>query len=394
MAKKDAQTLELRQSQFLIGSKSHPNKLWPIPLHASDNSLPKIFDRRTMIAPLHDETILLNEGGHGQYIVNYDTPLRQKLIKQVETGKLAQTDRLRLLLESTLLMRTEHMPTAEIIEFLQAFSNETKQPVWDIIGLAIGDLKRFVESDEAAESGLKKLANNISLQLVDSLGWEEQPGESEETSKLRGNILGLAIYGENQAVITQAIKKYDEAKNDINQLNGELRALILIAVVRHSGYKNIIDDLLKVHDTTTNSELQEDITAGITNTKNPTEIKKLLNIMANSKKVRPQNAVHWLIYLFRNRYARQATWKWMQDNWKWIESTYGDDKSYEIFPRFAGSILSNQKELEEYKAFFTPLLKEPSLKRTIKIGMGEITARADWIEKDKAEVLIALKKLL
>ncbi len=393
VSKKDEKTLKLHQSEFLIGGKSDPKKLWPIPLHASDKKLPKIFDTKDMSVEVSSDDVLINSGGHGQYIVNYDSDLRQKLINRTKAGDLPQTDRLRLLMESTLLMRTDHMETADIVDVLSAFSHEDKQPVWDIMGLAISDLRQFVTDNEKAEAGLKKLARNISSQLADSLGWDEKPDESEAVSKLRGNVLALAIYGENKKVIKEAIKRYDEAKDDVNKLNGEIRSLILTATVRHGGYKNIIDDLLKAHDKTHNSELQEDIATGLTSTKNPEEIKKLLDIMADSKKVRPQNAVHWLVYLFRNRYGRKQTWEWMRENWDWVEKTYGDDKSYEIFPRIAGSILNTHEELEEYKTFFKPLLKEPSLKRTINIGISEITARAEWIEKDKAKLLEALKKL-
>ncbi len=391
--KKDNKTLELHQSEFLIGGKSNPKKLSPIPLHASDEKLPKIFDQKEMVVDIQSDDILINSGGHGQYIVNYDSNLRQNLINKIKSGTLPQTDRLRLLLESTLLMRTDHMKTAGTVELLDAFSNEDKQPVWDIIGLAISDLRQFVVDDEKAEAGLKKLARHISNKLAESLGWEQQLDESEETSKLRGNVLALAIYGENPEVIQQAIKLYEANKNDINKLNGELRSLILTAAVRHGGYKNIVDDLLKAHASTHNSELQEDIAIGLTSTKNSAKITKLLNIMSDSKKVRPQNAVHWFVYLFRNRYGRKQAWQWLRDNWVWVEKTYGDDKSYEIFPRIAGSILSTHKELEEYKDFFKPLLKEPSLKRSINIGISEISARAEWIEKDKAEVVKTLQAL-
>jgi len=53
--------------------------------------------------------------------------------------------------------------------------------------------------------------------------------------------------------------------------------------------------------------------------------------------------------------------------------------------------MDSQKWLEEYVEFFEPMISEPSLKRTIQIGIKEIRARVDWRERDEAEIIYWFK---
>jgi aminopeptidase N len=98
--------------------------------------------------------------------------------------------------------------------------------------------------------------------------------------------------------------------------------------------------------------------------------------------VRPQDVARWYIYLLTNRHAKKATWKWLTSNWKWIEKNFGSDKSYDNYPRYSASAFSTNDWLKEYKAFFGPLKKEPSLTRNIELGTEEIKTRIAWQKRD------------
>lgn len=387
-------TLNIKQSQFLIGETGDPKKLWPIPLHSNSADIPPMLVEKQLTTTINNPNVLINSGGYGQFIVNYDTQLRKKIISSIQNNAIQPVDRLRLLLETTLLMRTSHLSTSELVPLLQVYASEKRQPVWDIISLSISDLKRFTEDHSQAEAGLKKLTRKLTANLYESIGWEPQANESEETTKLRGNILGLALFAEHPDTIEKALRIYQGAKHNISLIDGELRSLILSAAVKYSNDSDeVVSHLLQAHQATHDSEIQEDITGGLTSTKDPKIIANLLRIMVDNEQVRSQNAVHWFIYLLRNQYGRTQTWKWLQHNWQWVEKTYGTDKSYDIFPRIAGSILSTKEQLDEYTTFFAPLLKEVSLKRAIEIGTKEISSRVRWIESDKEAVITTLSDL-
>ena len=77
------------------------------------------------------------------------------------------------------------------------------------------------------------------------------------------------------------------------------------------------------------------------------------------------------------------TWQWLRDNWSWIEESFGSDKSYDAFPRYAGSVLMTAQELKEYKEFFSPLRSRvlefisDGAKKRLPI---ELVRQADFVE--------------
>lgn len=389
--KRDGASYHLSQSQFLVGNNVSSKKQWPIPLYATDSSVPSLLEQKSVTFD-NQQPLQFNKGGFGQYIVNYDTLSREYLLQKIQT--LNTIDRVRFLLETTLLMRTDYLATDTLINTLQAYEGEHSQPVWEIMSYAISDLKKFVEHDKLAEAGLKKLVKTLSAEQYKQLGWVEKDSESSGARKLRADIIGLSLYSESEDAISHALSLYDAHNDDIVQINGELRGLVLVAAVRHhKDQRKVIDALLKIHDTTTNSELQEDIITGLSGTNNPKVIAELLEIMKDASRVRPQNAVHWYIYCLRNKHGKSLAWQWIQDNWDWVKATYGSDKSYDIFPRVLGTILNTSQELEEYSQFFKQFENEPALARTISIAKGEIKARAEWIEQDKNDVIKKLRQL-
>lgn len=390
---KDPEGYTLQQSEFLLGTKPDETKTWPLLLLANSENTPQLMQEKELSIKANTP-LQLNIGGKAQYIVNYDKGSRDALIRKIAEQKLGVVDRLRLLLETTLLMRSPHLASAELIALLEAYEHEASQPVWDMVGFSFGTLKIFVEHDEKAEEGLKKLAQKLARKEFQRLGLNKKDGEPESDAKLRATVAGLSIYGENQVVVQQALDVYSKHKNSIEEIDGETRSLILTAAVRYSDDpQKVVNHLLKLHDTTQSSELQEDIISGLTGTKDISVIKQLLEIMTDSQRVRPQNAVHWFIYCLRNRYGRNATWQWVQDNWQWVEDTYGSDKSYDIFPTALGSALNTIQQLKEYGSFFTPMMHDASLKRAITIGKSEIAARAEWLQQDKEAVLATLRDL-
>src|SRR5690606_12176179 len=126
----------------------------------------------------------------------------------------------------------------------------------------------------------------------------------------------------------------------------ELRPTILCSVVRHGDHE-IVDTLLKAHTETASSELKNDICAALSCTRDATSINKLLSVIKDSSIVRPQDSFRWFIYLARGRESRQATWEWLQHNWDWVEETFGGDKSYDDYPRYAASALVTGQQLQE-----------------------------------------------
>jgi aminopeptidase N len=388
----EGSSLHLSQSQFFVGPHQPSDALWPIPLNSSDASLPALLEAKEQTIVREATTPLrLNMGDSAHFITHYDDALLARLMNEIENEALGALDRVQLLHEQTLLARAGVISSAKLIPLLEVLKNETTEPVWDIMSLAIGELKKFVEGDETAETKLRQLAGTLARQQFEKLGWQAIEGEDETTTKLRTTIIGLMIYSQDEHVLATAKKLYDE--QSLEQLDPELRSLIIGAVVRYNSSETIINSLLDTYKTTQLSELQQDIASGLTSTKDEATVKQLLALITDGTTVRHQDVARWFVWLIRNRDGRTLAWSWVRDNWDWIEKTFGSDKSYDDYPRYAAGALVTRAQLEEYKAFFMPLQDIPALTRVIAIGIGEIEGRVELIERDSATVRDALAKL-
>jgi aminopeptidase N len=384
--------LHLSQKQFFVGPHELSDKLWPIPLNSSASDAPEIMETKELsFKHAESSPIRFNMGDTAHFITHYDASALAELVQQVKAGSLTPLDRLQLLHEQTLLARGNEITSAEIVPLLDAYKTETTEAVWDIISIAIGELKKFVEGDETSEVKLRKLAADLAREQYNRLGWTEVKGESESDTKMRATIIGTMLYGEDEDAIEKALDLY--TSTPIKDLDPELRALIIGTAVRHGNDENIFDALIEEYKKTSSGDLQQDIASGLTSSKDPHKLAELLALILDEKTVRTQDVARWFVWTIRNRYGREVAWQWVQDNWAWIKKTFGGDKSYDDFPRYSAVGLVTREQLEEYRTFFTPMQSEPALKRVIAMGISEIEGRVELIERDSAAVREALTKL-
>lgn len=385
---RDDEHIKLNQQQFFIGPHGESDREWPVPLDADDNSAPKLMNNREITWPSKNP-IRLNRQDTAHFITNYDELSRQQLIDQIADGTLDTIGRVQLLDEATLLVRGGLMTTDQLIPLIQAYRHESLEHVWDIISLALAELRKFVEADKEAEAKLRQFSAWMAEEQYKRLGWDAKEGEPEEDTKLRSIIIGLTLYGEVPEALAKAKELFASAP--LEKLDPELRALVISSVARYDDSGKVVDDLLDAYTKTQSPDLKQDICIGLTSTRIPEKISLLLDSMKDPEVIRPQDVFRWFVYLIRMRESREPSWQWVRDNWDWVDKTFSGDKSYDDFPRYSASGLVTRKQFEEYKEFFEPKKNIPALSRVIAIGISEIDGRVTLIEKDQAGVIAALK---
>lgn len=382
--------ITLEQEQFFIGAHNGSDKLWPIPLGALDDAFPRLLSEKTLtVTPTPGASLVFNHDSTAHYITHYSPELLSAVLE--ELPDLGDIDRLKILNEYTLLAQAELISSAELIELLSHYVGETTEAVWGIMSLALNELKKFVETDKAAEDKLRQLSGTLARREYERLGWEAKANESDSDTKLRSIIIGHMLYSEDSDVLATAQQLYDTTP--VAEMDPNLRIGIMAAAVRAHSPETVIDDLLTLHNETTSSELREDIVAALTSTKNPEEVKRLLALIKDTSVVRSQDVLRWFIWLLRNRYGRRDSWQWIRQEWPWLEETFGSDKSYDIYPRYIASSLLTKEELKEYIEFFTPLSDQAALKRNIEVGITELSHRVKLVEQDGPAVRQALLDL-
>ncbi|HSH18159.1 MAG TPA: M1 family metallopeptidase [Candidatus Saccharimonadales bacterium] len=360
------------------------DRLWPTPLFATpDTTLPeRLVDAQLTCRVDEQGFIRVNSGARGHYIVNYtNLEHRTAIVEQVRTGQLSNAERLMLLNDSSMLARAGHQSYGDTLQLLEAYGQESSDPVWDIISLIIGETRRFIDLDPALEDRIKAFIRKLIVKQYERLGWDERQDDSPADQKLRATIIGLGSYAEDPAITERALKAFAQYQDNPAGLSSEIRAIVFGVPIKQ-GDTDAFEYLLKLHDSTHNSDLKADISAALTATRSKEQAEKLLARLKDPKLVKPQDADRWLVYLMRNRYVRETAWDWMVAEWPWIEETYKNDKSYDYMPRYAAGGCNTREWAEKYKAFFEPKQDQIVLKRNILIGIEEIDNRIKWLERD------------
>lgn len=284
-----------------------------------------------------------------------------------------------------MLARAGLQSYADTLRLLEAYDDENSDPVWDIMSLIVGETRRFIDLDESLEESIKAYIRQLIILQYSRLGWEPKGGESAADQKLRATIIGLGAYSDDPGITARALKAFTDYQKKPGTVSSEIRAIVFGVPVK-KGDDTAFDYLLRLHDTTNNSDLKGDAAGALTTTHSPKQATKLLDRLKDSKLVKPQDVDRWLVYLMRNRYTRETAWQWMVDNWSWLEETFKNDKSYDYLPRYAAGSCNTPEWAQRYKDFFTPKLDQIVLKRNILIGIEEIDNRVKWMQRDLSAV--------
>ena len=379
----------LSQERFFIGEHQPSDALWPIPLFANQPLDVKILNQKEATISI-EKPLQLNCGLSAHFVTKYDESTREYLLKNIT--ELPTLDKICILQDATILARAGFENSASLLPLALSLKTETNEKVFGMAAGALTELRKFVDDNDAARDSLKKISGEFARATFEELGWDEKAGESDDDRERRTTALSLMMYSEDKEVLNEAKTRFDN--NKLEDLPTEIRALIISANVRHFEMSEMIENLFGTYKNTPSNDLQNDIAIGLTSTKNPETAEKILTNIKDSNIIRPQDASRWFVYLIRTRENRQIAWNWLKENWAWVEGTFGEDKSYDDFIRYAATALLTPNELNDFRQFFEPMENIPALARTIKLGITEISARAELIERDKADVLSALQTTL
>ena len=382
-------TAILSQERFFIGEHQPSDALWPIPLFANQPLDVKILNQKETTVSI-EKPLQLNCGLSAHFVTKYDESSREYLLKNIT--ELPTLDKICILQDVTILARAGFENSASLLPLALSLKTETNEKVFGMAAGALTELRKFVDDNDAARDSLKKISGEFAHATFKELDWDEKAGESDDDRERRTTALSLMIYSEDKEVLNEAKTRFDS--NKLEDLPTEIRALIISANVRHFETPEMIENLFAAYKDTPSNDLQNDIAIGLTSTKNPETAEKILANIKDSNIIRPQDASRWFVYLIRTRESRQIAWNWLKENWAWVEDTFGEDKSYDDFIRYAATALLTPNELDDFRQFFEPMENIPALARTIKLGITEISARVELIERDKADVLSALQTTL
>jgi aminopeptidase N len=375
----DVSDKHLKQERFYLNpaAKKEP-ATWPIPLLAVEPITPDILNtgEQNFQEKVSGE-FLLNHGRTSFFRVVYDPKHLENLAEAVKAGRLNELDRLGLLADSFEAAKAGYGSTIDSLKLLEAYSDEDSTVVWDIISGAIGSI-RMVMDDEAVRDALKPYVRELAAKQVERLGWNEKSSDSHFDRLLRPTVLGLSSWGENQAVVKEALKRF-QTMTKPEDIHPDLRGVVYGTAARTGGQAEF-DKLLSMHNASKNSEEKVTLASALTGFEQPALIKRALAEIT-AENVRLQDAPYWIAYSFMNRHAKRLTWDWLKANWGWLKDNIGQDLSFFRMPIYAGRSFSDESFLPEFKEFFTSNMG-PAFDRPIKQAIETIQWQAAWKQRD------------
>lgn len=382
--------LSLSQERFLITDNGlvtdEQNHTWPIPLLASQELPINILGDTSADLTIAGEVPIFNQYGSGHYLVKYaNTQDQARIINAVKERTVPSQSRINILNDMLLMARRGDISLTSILDLINQCGGEPRDAVWALICQTIGLSDMLTEGNDSTKAQINRLKVSLAQNPHSKLGWDDKPDDDPNTKHLRQTMLSLMIGGEDQQTIDKCIQLYNSAKN-IEALPAEQRGLIIGAVVRHDPDVNI-DQLINSYKQSPDPDIQTSISSALCSARNADHIDQIIEkALGADGFVRPQDIFRWYAYLIRNRYSREAAWRWLTTSWDRLLTVFGNSKNLDYFVVYSAGPLSTEAGHKQFGDFFDPMLDNISLSRNIRIAHTEILGRIVWRQREETAI--------
>lgn len=388
-------TLILSQKQFFIGEHEDKNRLWQIPLNSNWSGLPDTLSQASISIPNYSELAAKNEGAlrlntdnTAHYITNYQGQLLDSLL--ADFAGLDKTSQLQVLQERRLLAESGEISYADLIPLLAMLSDQTSYMVAAAGEQIISGLDRFIDEGSDSEANFKELIRRAAEQNFARLGFEKQAGEADEDEMVRQAAIRLMLKADDEKVVAQAHEIFQSYEGRFESIPAAIRASVLINEMKHAESPELVQEYLDAYVASSDGIFKRQVASALANTKDGASLDHILTQWQNKDVVKPQDLSTWYAYFLQHPFTQTKVWTWAKENWEWIKAALGGDMSFDKFVIYPANSFKTQESLQDYKAFFEPQLDDMAISRNITMGIKEIAARVDLIEKEKAAVQVAI----
>jgi aminopeptidase N/DNA-binding beta-propeller fold protein YncE len=177
------------------------------------------------------DSLLVNAGQTGYFVSRYSPVLFRRLLDRF--GELSAEDQLGLLGDTSALGNAGYLPMAWFLELVRALPSDADPTVWAAVcGELIAVGRHY---DEGAQAGAFRSWVRTELAPVFArVGWDPRPGESDNLTTLRGTLLDTLAEADDESVIGEARKRFQQLAGDPGALQGETRSAVLKIVALHA----------------------------------------------------------------------------------------------------------------------------------------------------------------
>ena len=316
----------------------------------------------------------------GHYLIKLSEVDFQQKIRDFKDLSFEQ--KLRLLIDRSLLMRTPYINTSSILDLLMEFKQEKQESIWQIIVTIIANLKIFFPPTSEYFPLFQKYLFSLASYNIRRLGLKSD-SDTVDDLKLRPLVLNFAIYAEDQGIMSKLAALYDqkigEAMN-FAKVSPELLDTVVDAKYRFSK-EAIFDHLLNRYQNEASPVYKSIILENLSSSRNQNHIEKLIALLEDQDVIRLQDHVSFLASLLSNHWSKQLALTWFYDHWNYIKEIT-KNKSIDDYVRIVGARVSNQIEAEQFREFCDQERSNPAVARAIKIAEYGIKITLEWQKRE------------
>ena len=316
--------LVLTQQRFTYLPKPAAG-FWQVPVQFRIQTGDKTDTRRLLLTrtdervacPAGTQLVVVNEGGHGFYRVQYGPRLLQRLLESLET--LAPIERFNLVNDAWASTVAGLMPLPAYLDLTGRFTAERDKNVWAVLIDSLGFLNRII--DPSHRPLLEAFVRSRVGPATASVGWRPQPGESELTRQLRSELIGaLGRLGNDSETQARAAELYATARKDSAAVDPNLLPA-LVAILAFTGDAARYDEFNERFKTAATPQEERRYLFALAKFRQPTLLDQTLAKTLDGE-IRIQDAPFMVSAVMSNVYGRELGWRFVKTNWDVLDRRF------------------------------------------------------------------------
>jgi aminopeptidase N len=328
------------------------NEIWRVPLcmKPSENAQECELLRTqhgTGALPRCSTWVLGNADAKGYYRVGYQ-PDTVKALAIIAETKLSAAERIELESDVWASVRVGREPVGDFLGLAQSLQNDRNRAVMQDLLSRLNYIGRYLVTDADRDSYRVWLRQYLTP-IMDAVGWEPKPGDSDEEKALRSQLLmALGRDASDPKALQEARRLADEALQNPALVDHDL-VFSALSVAASNGNRALYDELIAALKNAKSPEVHYMYLRALSQFNDPSLLDQTLNY-AVSPNVRSQNAVRMIAEVMDNPAGGKLAWDFVQSHWDQVQKAGGPFASAEIIG--ASHAFCSSQMGDEVKSFY------------------------------------------
>ena len=231
-----ASGIHLTQDRFAADDSAKAPTVWPVPVRVAGNSVPWVGlvsrDKPADVAVTG--AAVVNAGQTAYFRTLYDAALFGKL--EASFAQLAPADQLGLLNDARALGYSGYAPLGNLFALARKVTPDTDPVVQGTLAARFQGVAELYEG-LPGEKAFDAFGQHVLDPLFAKVGWTAKPGEAQNVTLARADLLAALSVLDDPAVMAQAQTYFQTYLHDPSSLSPDLRRSVLSIVALHADAK-------------------------------------------------------------------------------------------------------------------------------------------------------------